>query len=180
MFHSARVRDLTRIGLFAALIVICAWISIPTKPPFTLQTFAVFAAALILGRRRGTLAVAVYLVAGAMGVPVFAGFGAGIAALFGATGGYIIGFLPAAWIAGYVSEKSSAKTLGKVLGCAAGLLVCYALGTAWFITVYARTGGAVDVLTALGMCVLPFIVPDALKIALAILLSQRFPGAQRR
>ena len=164
------------IALFAALLVICTWIAIPTRPPFTMQTFAVFAAALTLGRR-GTLAVAVYLTLGALGVPVFSGFGGGIGHLAGITGGYAIGFLPAAYIAGWAAERSRG-VLGRTLGCAAGLLVCYAFGTAWYAWGYAR--GAAGVGAALMTCVVPFLLPDAAKIALALLLSKRLRREKER
>ena len=94
-----RTRDMTYIALFAVLMIVCAWISIPiTTISFTLQTFAVFAALLTLGGRRGTYAVVVYLLLGAVGLPVFSGFRGGPAALLGATGGYILGFLASALV----------------------------------------------------------------------------------
>ena len=92
------VRDLVLIALFAALMAICSWISIPTTVPFTLQTFAVFVAAGLLGGKRGTIAVLVYILLGAVGLPVFAGFTGGVGILLGSTGGYIIGFLGSALV----------------------------------------------------------------------------------
>ena len=85
--------DMAYIALFAVLLTVCAWISVPLPVPFTLQTFAIFAALGILGGRRGTWAVAVYLLLGAVGLPVFSGFRGGLGALLGTTGGYILGFL---------------------------------------------------------------------------------------
>lgn len=166
------VRELSYIALFAALMAICAWISIPIKPPFTMQTFAVFAAALLLGPRRGTIAVAVYLAVGALGAPVFSGFGAGIGHILASTGGYMVGFLFSAAIAGCIAAKGGKKPLWNAVGCALGLLVCYAFGTAWFMFVYARSAGPIGLGAALSMCVLPFVIPDAAKIALAILLDR--------
>ena len=90
---NTKVLDLVYISIGAALIAICSWISIPTAVPFTLQTFAVFFVLLSLGGERGTLATLVYVLLGAVGVPVFAGFSGGIGILLGSTGGYIIGFL---------------------------------------------------------------------------------------
>ena len=86
-------RDITMIAVCTAMMVICSWISIPATVPFTMQTFGVFLCVGLLGGRRGTLAVSVYLLLGAVGLPVFSGFTGGIGHLFGATGGYIIGFL---------------------------------------------------------------------------------------
>jgi biotin transport system substrate-specific component len=145
---------------------------VPTSPPFTLQTFAVFAAALLLGRRAGTASVLAYLVLGALGAPVFSGFGGGIGVLVGPTGGYLIGFLFAAWIAGALAEGDA--PLGRrILGCALGLAACYAFGTAWFVAVSLRAGREMSVGSALGLCVAPFLIPDAAKIALALLLPRR-------
>lgn len=87
------VRNLSRVALFAALMAICSWVSIPTPVPFTLQTFAVFLAPGLLGGKMGTIAVGTYLLLGAVGLPVFAGFSGGIGTLLGATGGYLLGFL---------------------------------------------------------------------------------------
>lgn len=88
-----KTRDIVFIGIFAALIAICSWISIPTTVPFTLQTMGVFTAVGLLGGKRGSLAVLVYILLGLVGLPVFAGFSGGVGVLFGTTGGYIIGFL---------------------------------------------------------------------------------------
>ena len=85
--------DLAYIAIFAVLIAICSWISIPMTVPFTLQTFGVFMAVGVLGGKRGSLAVLVYILLGAIGVPVFAGFSGGLGILLNNTGGYIIGFL---------------------------------------------------------------------------------------
>ena len=91
-----KTRDIVFIGIFAALIAICSWISIPTTVPFTLQTMGVFTAVGLLGGKRGSLAVLVYILLGLVGLPVFAGFSGGVGVLFGTTGGYIIGFLASA------------------------------------------------------------------------------------
>ena len=95
---SGKAIDITLIALFAALMAICSWISIPLTVPFTLQTFAVFVTLEIIGGKRGTLSILVFLLLGAIGVPVFAGFKSGVAVLLGTTGGYLIGFLCTALI----------------------------------------------------------------------------------
>ena len=96
--YRLRTRDLTYVALCAVLIAVCAWISIPAPVPFTLQTFGIFAALTLLGGRRGCYAVAVYLLLGLVGLPVFAGFQGGAGTLLGVTGGYILGFGAAALI----------------------------------------------------------------------------------
>lgn len=168
-----KTKDLALCALFAALIAVCAWISIPATVPFTLQTFAIFAALGLLGGKRGTVAVAVYLLLGAIGVPVFAGFQGGIGALLGTTGGYLLGFLLTALIVWGMEARFGSKAGVFLLSAVLGMLVCYAFGTAWYLVVYARTKGAISLATALGWCVVPFLIPDAVKIALAVLLRGR-------
>lgn len=166
-------RDMTYIGLFAVLITVCSWLSIPTSVPFTLQTFAVFCAAGLLGGKRGMLAVLVYILLGAIGLPVFSGFRGGIGVLFGTTGGYIIGFLFCMAVYRAITNHFGTKTHVVFLAMLAGLVTLYAFGTAWFMFVYAKTTGEIGIYTALAWCVLPFIVPDLLKIALAIAVMKR-------
>lgn len=168
-----KTKDLALCALFAALIAVCAWISIPATVPFTLQTFAIFAALGLLGGKRGTVAVAVYLLLGAIGVPVFAGFQGGLGALLGTTGGYLLGFLLTALIVWGMEARFGSKAGVFLLSAVLGMLVCYAFGTAWYLVVYARTKGAISLATALGWCVVPFLIPDAVKIALAVLLRGR-------
>lgn len=171
-----RTLDLTYIALFAVLMAVCAWISIPMpKPfvPFTLQTFAVFLALLVMGGRKGTYAVAVYLLLGVIGMPVFSGFRGGLDVLLGTTGGYIIGFLASAWVYWIMEHYLGQSFAVRILSCILGLCVCYAFGTAWFLLVYARTTGPIGLMTALGWCVVPFIIPDLCKIALSLLLAER-------
>ena len=89
----SKTYDIVYIAVFAVIMAICSWISIPAAVPFTLQTFGVFVAVGVLGGKRGTLSILVFILLGAIGVPVFAGFSGGIGVLAGTTGGYIIGFL---------------------------------------------------------------------------------------
>lgn len=95
--EKSKTYDMVYIAVFAVLMAICSWISIPTVVPFTLQTFGVFLAIGVLGGKRGSLAVLVYILLGAIGVPVFAGFTGGIGILLRNTGGYIVGFLFLRW-----------------------------------------------------------------------------------
>lgn len=172
-----RTVDMAYTAMFAVMIAVCSWISIPATVPFTMQTFGVFLAVGVLGGKRGTLAVLVYLLLGIVGIPVFAGFAGGISCLLGSTGGYIIGFLFSALVM-WLMERLLGKKLWVLgLSMVLGLLVCYAFGTAWFIRVYANTTGPVGLATALGWCVLPFVVPDLVKIALALTLSRRLAAA---
>lgn len=169
--------DMAYIAMFAVMIAVCSWISIPATVPFTLQTFGVFLAVGVLGGKRGTLAVLVYLLLGTVGVPVFAGFSGGIGCLLGTTGGYIVGFLFSALVMWLMERLLGKKPWVLALSMVLGLLVCYAFGTVWFMQVYAKTSGAIGVWTALGWCVFPYIIPDAIKIILAMILSRRLAAA---
>lgn len=168
--------DMAYIAIFAGVIAICSWISIPATVPFTLQTFGVFLAVGVLGGKRGTLSVLIYMLLGTIGLPVFAGFSGGIGSILGTTGGYIIGFLFSALVMWGMEAAFGKKLWVRAVSMVLGLAVCYAFGTAWFMVVYARSTGAVGLGTVLGWCVIPFIIPDLVKIALALLLCRRLAG----
>lgn len=168
-----RTRDIAYIAVFVALMAICSWISIPTTVPFTLQTLAVFLAVGVLGGRRGTLAVLAYILLGAVGAPVFAGFTGGVGILMSSTGGYLIGFLFTALLMWAMERLLGGSPWVLGASMVLGMLVYYAFGTAWFMVVYLRDTGAVTLAAALSWCVLPFLFPDLVKIALALLLSSR-------
>lgn len=167
--------DMALIPLFAVLIAVCAWIAIPSAVPFTLQTLGLFMALGLLGGRRGTLAVLLYLLLGLAGIPVFSGFRGGLGMLAGITGGYLIGFLFAALMYWAVTRRRSGSLPVMILGMILGLLTDYAFGTAWFMLFYAKAYGAIGLWAALSMCVIPFILPDLVKLALALALSKALP-----
>lgn len=166
---TSAVKEMVFTAMFAALIAVCSIISIPVgEVPVTLQTFAVCLSGAMLGWKRGTLSVLIYILLGAVGLPVFAGMKGGVGVLAGPTGGYIIGFLLTALIIGLVSDKSGGRLLPLTAAMAAGVLACYAVGTVWFIAVTKMSVGA-----SLMLCVVPFLIPDGVKIAAAVLLSNR-------
>lgn len=167
------LRDLAFIGLFAVLIALCSWITIPGAVPFTLQTFGVFCALGMLGGRRGTCAILVYILLGVTGVPVFSGFTGGIGQLLGMTGGYIMGFLLMGLLYWLMTRLAGTSLPVMLLAMVLGLGVCYAFGTFWFLQVYARQKGAISIMTALWKCVFPFLIPDGIKLALALILTRR-------
>lgn len=158
-------------GLFAAIMAVCSWITIPTAVPFTMQTFAIFCTLGALGGQWGTISVLVYLLVGFAGRPVFAGFSGGISSLFTASGGYLLGFLFTALVYWAITSAFGSKLIVSIIAMAAGLIVCYAFGTAWYAFVYVKDPAGI--FAALGMCVFPFIIPDCLKIALALVISLR-------
>lgn len=163
------VKSMVVTAMFAALIAVCSILSIPVgEVPVTLQTFAVCLSAAMLGWKRGTLSVFVYILLGAVGVPVFAGMSGGVGILAGPTGGYIIGFLATALIVGFAADKWERKALPLTIAMILGILVCYAFGTVWFMVV--MKWGVVETLMT---CVVPFLIPDAVKIVLAMVLSNR-------
>lgn len=150
-------------SIFAALFTVCSWISIPMgNTVLTLQTFAVFLALLTLGGKRTLLALAVWLLLGLAGAPVFSGFRGGIGMLAGPTGGFLWGFLVAATVFSLIRRP----LIGAILACAA----LYLCGAAWFAWGY---GGNAGFPAALAQCVLPFLLPDAAKLWLAFSLARR-------
>ena len=180
--NRAFIYDLVLISVSAALITICSWISIPLGPvPFTLQTLGILAVMLTIGGRRGTIAIIVYLALGAVGVPVFAGFKGGIMSFIGPTGGFLIGFVLAAlvyWLLEKIILKKLMTTPVKtwifgMLGFIVFEIVMYIVGVIWFMTVYAAQTGPVGLVTVMGWCVFPFIIPDVVKMAVAVLIGER-------
>ena len=162
-------RELTIIALMTALICVAGPLSIAIGPiPLSLATFAVYLAGAVLGSKRGAISVALYLLIGAIGVPVFAGFTAGIPKLIGVTGGYLVGYLPCVVIVGLAEKLMGEKTAVWHFGLTmvAGTIVLYIIGTAWFMVQTHNPLGA-----ALGMCVLPFLPGDAIKIVAASVVA---------
>ena len=175
-----KTQDLVYVSIFAVLIAVCSWISIPVAVPFTLQTMGVFTAVGILGGRRGSMAVLIYRLLGIIGIPVFAGFTGGIGVLAGTTGGYIVGFLVSALVMWGMEKFFGRGKAALFFSMLAGLLACYTVGTLWFLVVYTSQTGPVGIGAVLGWCVIPFIIPDLLKILLAMVLTKRLGGVIRR
>lgn len=161
------VRTLCAVAMMAVLLTIGAWLTVPVSPPFTMQTFVLYLCGWLFGRKKTTAAVALYLALGAVGVPVFSGFGGGFAVLLGPTGGYLIGFLALTLISG-----DRGVWWRRILLAAAGTVACYTIGTLWYTGLYAQWSVA-GIGTALLTCVVPFLVPDAIKLALAALVCRR-------
>lgn len=178
-------RDLTLAALFAVLTAVCAQMSITvpllTSVPFTLQVFGVLMAGAVLGAGRGSLSQVVYLLLGAVGLPVFAGFSGGLAALVGPTGGYLWSFPLAAWLTGWTADRTgrrarSAAVLGTLYGgMLAGIVAIYLLGV---IGLYA-TGAAPSLRASVRIGILPFIWFDLVKAVIAGLVAMRLYGVVR-
>ena len=151
-------------SLFAALTAVCAWIAVPIPPvAFTLQTFAVLLALGILGGKWGSVSILLYLLLGTVGLPVFSGFRGGAGVLLDATGGFLWGFL----LGGLVYRLL--ERTGKLPAMIGAQLTVWLCGCWWF-SVYA--GGA-GLWTAVLTCVVPYVIPDALKLWLAYTMNQR-------
>lgn len=172
--------DMVCIAIFAVLMAVCSWISIPTTVPFTMQTFGLFLTIGILGGKKGTLAIIVFLLLGAVGIPVFAGFTGGLGIILGTTGGYMVGFVFAGLIMWGMETLLGRKTWVLVTAMLFGMVVYFAFGTAWFLAVYTRTIGAIGLTAVLGWCVIPFVIPDILKMILALMLSGRLRRIMER
>lgn len=153
--------------MFTALMCVCAWISVPLGDTvFTLQTFSLFLMLLLLGGRLTFWVCAAYLLLGAAGLPVFSGFRGGMGMLLGPTGGYLWGFLVAAAVFALCGK-------GKRLGMCLGLAGCYLCGTLWFWLMYLNTDAPMALGAVVAKCVLPYLIPDIIKLVLAWLLSKR-------
>lgn len=169
-----KIKQMTYISIFSALMAICSWISIPSATaPFTLQTFAVFLALLLLGAKNGLISILVYISIGMVGLPVFANFRGGVSVLFSTTGGYIFGFIAQALVYMLFLKLFGDKLYIKILSLVLGLFVCYGFGTVWFVQIYSANNSAISFATALSWCVIPYIIPDLVKLALALTLSKR-------
>lgn len=162
-------------AVMAAVICVLAPISFPVgEVPITLATLAIYLTVCLLGWKWGTVSTLVYLLVGLVGAPVFSNYTGGIGKLLGATGGYLVGYLPMALIAGWVIERTGHGALKgraavvltwcvRLLGMAVGTAVLYLLGTVWFCFVGGYTVGA-----AMALCVTPFLAVDLVKMVAAL------------
>lgn len=169
----ARLKSVVFVALMAAFLCIFSPISIPLPlVPITLQTFGVFLASALLGWKRGTVAVLIYLLLGLIGLPVFSGWTGGFSSFATPSSGYIIGFLFTALLTGFLIDRFSRQFWMYPVAMAAGLAVCYLFGTIWFL-VYMNVWMSTpySFWEAVLICVLPFLVGDAVKIAAATALS---------
>ena len=160
-----KVSLLTVTALMTAVTCILAPLSIPIGPvPVTLTNLVLYISLYLLGWKMTVVSYTVYMLIGLAGVPVFSGFSGGPAKLLGPTGGYIIGFIPMAVIAGVIIRRFKSRIL-QFLAMLLGTAVLYAFGTAWFCLLMESS-----VLAALGTCVIPFIPGDIIKMLIAILI----------
>ena len=174
-----KTKDMTLVAVMAALICVAGPMTVVIGPiPLSLCSFAVYLAGAVLGAKRGTLAVSLYLLIGIVGVPVFSGFSGGLQKLVGVTGGYLIGYLACAFLTGLGVKDGGAEAAHRwklPLFMVLGTVALYAVGTAWFMF---QTKNSL--VAALGMCALPFLPGDAIKIAAASLLARPIRRAMEK
>ncbi len=164
MQPSEPLRMTVMASLFAALIAVGAFVAVPIGPvPIYLANFFVLLAGLTLGPRWALAAVGVYLLAGALGLPVFSGGTGGLGRFAGPTGGYLIAFLPAVFLAGLLSDRAAPSTIWDVAALLAATAVIYGLGVPWLKIVTGMSWGK-----ALAAGMMPFLIGDGVKIAAAI------------
>lgn len=160
-------------ALFAALLCICAWLAVPIGDIWvTMQTFGIFLCLGLLGGRWGSVSILVYLLLGAVGLPVFSGFRGGMGMLLGTTGGYIWGFALSAFLYWWITAIWGNSPKIRILSSVIGLLACYTLGSLWYLHVYLRVE-TLSFTAVLLKCVVPYIIPDAVKLFLAHTLTSR-------
>lgn len=169
------VRSMARTAIFTALLAVMSQIAIPLPMvPINLGLLAVYLAALLLTRREALWSVCLFLMLGAIGVPVFAGFRGGPEALVGKTGGYLLGYVLTAGVVASLAPRA-ASAWQRAAACALGLLCCLVPGTLWFMLL---TGLSLPV--SLGYTVWPFLPGDAIKIAIAAMAAPQLKSALRR
>jgi biotin transport system substrate-specific component len=162
------VRDLFLIVMGSLLVAALAQVEIPlpfTPVPITGQTFGVLLIGVALGSRRGAASLALYLVEGGLGLPFFAGGASGFGILTGATAGYLVGFIVAAFVVGLLAERGLERSVRtSIIPFMGGTIIIYAFGVAWLAVVLGSFGKAL----AAGM--LPFLIGDVIKLAAAALV----------
>ena len=167
-----KAKNMALCGLFAAVLALCAWISIPLSDSvITLQTFGIFLTLGLLGGRRGSLTILIYLLLGAVGVPVFSSFRGGLGAILGTTGGYLFGFMLTGFFYWMITLWKDTPIL-RLIAMILGLLACYGCGSWWYMTQY-LTDGTITLGLVLLKCVVPYLIPDAIKLTLAWVLTAR-------
>lgn len=173
MKNRSSIYQLTTCALMAALMCVLGPMSIPIGPiPVSFTNLVIYLAVYLLGMKGAAISYLIYLILGAVGLPVFSGYAGGLAKLAGPTGGYLIGFILMALICGFVMEKSHANAVITIIGMIAATFVAYFFGTVWFVLQM-----QCDVWYALTVCVFPFVPFDIIKIIIATVLGKLIRNA---
>lgn len=162
------IRSMVFMAIFAALICIAGPISVPLPGmvPISLGTFAIYLTGAMLGGKRGTVSVVVYILLGAVGLPVFTGFMGGFAKLMGPTGGYIVGYIPLVLLTGIFADMPSKKHWTMPVGMVLGTAVMYTIATVWYMILTDA-----NLATAFLNCVVMFLIGDSIKIVLTTIIA---------
>ncbi|WP_077613186.1 biotin transporter BioY [Clostridium sp. Marseille-P2415] len=164
-----KTKNLVLCALFASLNALLSQISIPIGPvPINLTHISTFAAAGLLGAKYGALSQIVFVLMGAVGLPVFSGFMGGIGRILGPTGGYIIAYAVCAYTAGWIMERFGKSVKVMIAAMYTGWILTYAIGTLWYVYITHT-----NFITALTLCVIPFLLGDGLKTVLSMALIKR-------
>lgn len=167
--NSLLIRNAILCSLFAAFIAVVSPFTVPIGPvPISLATFAIYLAGAIGGRWIGVVSVIIYIAIGLTGLPVFSGMSGGVAKLLGPTGGYLIGYIPLAYITGVFIDKLGCgkKRAAYFIGMILGTAVMYFIGTVWYICI-----SKTNIITAISQCVLIFLPGDTVKIVAASIIG---------
>ena len=173
-----RTKQMVLIALMTAVTCVLGPLSIPlpfSPVPISLTNFAIFLAIFVLGMKSGTISFIIYLLLGAVGVPVFSSFRGGLQVLAGPTGGYLIGFIFLALIMGFALDHFDRKLLPTIIGMIIGMVVCYAFGTVWLAKLL-----SLSFKEGLMMGVIPYLPGDAAKIIIAAIVGPKLYGATQK
>lgn len=173
-----RTKQMVLIALMTAVTCVLGPLSIPlpfSPVPISLTNFAIFLAIFILGMKSGTISFIIYLLLGAIGVPVFSSFRGGLQVLAGPTGGYLIGFIFLALIMGFALDHFDRKLVPTIIGMIIGMAVCYAFGTVWLAKLL-----SLSFKEGLMMGVIPYLAGDAAKIIIAAIVGPKLYGATQK
>lgn len=173
-----RTKQMVLIALMTAITCVLGPLSIPlpfSPVPISLTNFAIFLAIFVLGMKNGTISFIIYLLLGAVGVPVFSSFRGGFQVLAGPTGGYLIGFIFLALIMGFALDHFDRKLVPTIIGMIIGMAVCYAFGTVWLAKLL-----SLSFKEGLMMGVIPYLPGDAAKIIIAAIVGPKLYGATQK
>ena len=173
-----RTKQMVLIALMTAVTCVLGPLSIPlpfSPVPISLTNFAIFLAIFVLGMKSGTISFIIYLLLGAVGVPVFSSFRGGFQVLAGPTGGYLIGFIFLALIMGFALDHFDRKRVPTIIGMSIGMAVCYAFGTVWLAKLL-----SLSFKEGLMMGVIPYLPGDAAKIIIAAIVGPKLYGATQK
>ena len=173
-----KTKQMVLIALMTAVTCVLGPLSIPlpfSPVPISLTNFAIFLAIFVLGMKNGTISFIIYLLLGAVGVPVFSSFRGGLQVLAGPTGGYLIGFIFLALIMGFALDHFDRKLVPTIIGMIIGMVVCYAFGTVWLAKLL-----SLSFKEGLMMGVIPYLAGDVAKIVIAAIVGPKLYGATQK